>query len=70
MLQAVQKGDFAAVSQLLDQGAHINAKSDGATALKLAVSNGKTEAAALAARERRSVNRANRIGKATWQAGA
>ena len=44
MLQAVEKGDFAAVLQLLDKGAHIDAQGkDGVTALIAASAMGKVD---------------------------
>ena len=44
MLQAVEKGDFAVVLQLLDKGAHIDAQGkDGVTALIAASAMGKVD---------------------------
>ncbi len=44
MFQAIEKGDFAMVLQLMDQGAHINAQgADGITALIAASAMGKTD---------------------------
>src|ERR1035441_850803 len=44
MFQAIEKGEFATVLQLLEKGAHINAQGkDGITALIAASAMGKTD---------------------------